>query len=72
MPASFAVAVRAATERCGIPSAPNALVLSRTLTGGVERFTITFTTAGTRTITVTDLSRPLIKGSTPKITVTSI
>ena len=37
---------------------------------GSETFTVTLTTAGSQTITVTDLTRPAIAGTSPVITVT--
>ncbi len=52
-------------------SDPNAKVVTSPISGGMQTFTITFQTAGTQTISVTDLTRPAIKSSAPNITVTA-
>jgi Ca2+-binding RTX toxin-like protein len=52
-------------------SDPLAQVVLAKNTGGVETFTITFDTAGTQSITVTDLSRSTLKGASEKVSVTA-
>jgi hypothetical protein len=52
-------------------SDPHAQVVASPITGGVQKFTVLFTTAGTQTIAVADLTRPTIHGSTPSVTVSA-
>ncbi len=50
---------------------PLAQVGTPTIASGVATYTITFYTAGTRTITVTDRTRPTIKGPSKSVTVSA-
>jgi hypothetical protein len=53
-----------------VTSDPAAVVVAQPMAGGVETFAVTFETAGTQTITVTDLTRPTIQGPALSVTVT--
>ncbi len=50
-------------------SDPNAQVVAGSMSSGVQTFTITYPSAGSWSIAVTDLSRPTIKGLAPSISV---
>jgi hypothetical protein len=52
-------------------SDPNAMVVAGQVSGGMETFMIRYRTAGTQTISVTDLTRPALVGSAPAISVTA-
>jgi Ca2+-binding RTX toxin-like protein len=51
-------------------SDPHAHVAELPIPGG-QTFTVTFTTAGTQTIAVTDITRPAIRGSVPNVSVSA-
>jgi RHS repeat-associated protein len=50
-------------------SDPHAQIVPGPIANGIETFAITFTTAGTQTTQVSDLTRPAIKGVAPSIIV---
>ncbi len=52
-------------------SDPHARVVAQPISSGSQQFTITFTTAGMQTITVTDLTRPAIKGPLQHVSVSA-
>ncbi len=52
-------------------SDPHAQVVAQPIAGGVQTFTVTLTTAEIQTITLTDLTRPTIRGSVPSVSVTA-
>jgi len=52
-----------------VPSDPRALVAAQPMADGIETFTVTFFTAGSQTITVSDLTRPSIARVKAAVTV---
>jgi hypothetical protein len=52
------------------PSDPMASITAGPMVNGVQTFTVTLFTAGSRSITVTDLTRPTVKGPKRVLTVT--
>ncbi len=52
-------------------SDPHATVTAQPMAGGMQTFTILFTTAGTQTVKVTDLTQPSLTSSSPSIRVSA-